>query len=285
LYFVRQTADGYVDRQAVGAEVRYFDAHLSGFGLLDYDIMLRSMNIAMAQGTYRFDFGSNVHALVDRRKAPFLQLTNVLPAVPGPPPTYTQSLSIADALLNSGVSLSQLREYTKLLAAESSLYNVGVNHPLNDKWQIGGDINVTSLSSTRGAGIVPPQIASGTAKAFSLQVIANNALLENNTDVLNMTYINAPTYTGQNYSFNHVSQMFENRLRFDLSLRYYVQNDASQARLWRFSPTLRVSYRILPNVSLEGEGGKEVGHQTDAQGTKTDSTRRYYYLGYRWDWL
>ena len=156
---------------------------------------------------------------------------------------------------------------------------------MNDKWQIGGDVNVTSLSATQGAGIIPPQVASGTAKTFSLQVIANNALLENNTDVLNADLHQGADLHGRNTSFNHVSQLFENRLRLDLGLRTTTQTDTSQATLRRFSPTLRLSYRVRPNVSIEGETGSEVSHQVDAQGNRTDSTRSYFYLGYRWDWL
>jgi hypothetical protein len=86
-------------------------------------------------------------------------------------------------------------------------------------------------------------------------------------------------------SFNHVSQLFENKLRFDLGFRAYYQKDLSLATLRRFSPTLRLSYRVRQNVALEGEAGSETSHGTDAQGIQTDSTRRYFYLGYRWDWL
>jgi hypothetical protein len=160
-----------------------------------------------------------------------------------------------------------------------------VNHPFNDKWQVGADVNLTSISGTPGAGVIPAQASSGTSKTFSLQLIANNALLENNTDVLNLTFIEAPTYTGRNYSFNHVSQLLENRLRVDIGLRTYTQTDITQATLKRYSPTLRMSYRVRPNVSVEGETGSEVSHQTDAAGNRTDSTRTYFYLGYRWDWL
>jgi hypothetical protein len=188
-------------------------------------------------------------------------------------------------LLNSGVSVSDLREFAKALTAESSLVNVGVNHPFNDKWQVGADMNLTSISATQGAGIVPAQASSGLSKTYSLQVIANNALIENNTDVLNVTFIRAPTYNGRNYSFNHVSQLFENKLRLDFGLRAYYQNDVSLATLHRFSPTVRASYRIRQNVSIEGEAGSEISHGTDAQGIQTDSTRSYFYLGYRWDWL
>jgi hypothetical protein len=42
---------------------------------------------------------------------------------------------------------------------------------------------------------------------------------------------------------------------------------------------------VRKNVAIEGEAGGEVSRQHDAQGNQTDSTRRYFYLGYRWDWL
>ena len=37
-YVIRQNADGHIDREAVGSEVRYFEEQVNFFGLLDYDI-------------------------------------------------------------------------------------------------------------------------------------------------------------------------------------------------------------------------------------------------------
>jgi hypothetical protein len=79
--------------------------------------------------------------------------------------------------------------------------------------------------------------------------------------------------------------LFANQLRVDFGLRAYYQNDVSLATLRRFSPTVRASYRVRQNVAIEGEAGGESSHGIDAQGIQTDSTRRYFYLGYRWDWL
>lgn len=291
LYLVRQTADGYIDRQALGTEVRYFNTKLSTFALFDYDVVFHSWNIFTAQANYRLDKGTNFHALGDWRKAPFLMLTNALPAVPSPPPELAPSLTVRDALINSGLTVEELRQIAKAITAQSRLINFGVNHPFSDKWQVGADVNLTSISGTTGAGIVPPQPSSGTSKTYSLQLIANNVLLENNVDVVNLTYIEAPTYTGQNYSFNHVSQVYDRRLRLDFGLRLYYQDDKqtetnpNPMTLHRTSPTLRFSYRLRQTLAIEGEAGSEAGRQSDGLGNETKTTRRYWYLGYRWDLL
>ncbi len=52
-YYISQTIDGIIDRQAVGAEIRYFDPRSSLLSLVDYDVSYGVLNIALLQGTYQ----------------------------------------------------------------------------------------------------------------------------------------------------------------------------------------------------------------------------------------
>jgi hypothetical protein len=222
---------------------------------------------------------------VDQRKAPFLQLTSSLPAAPSPLPDLLPALTVRDALLNTGLSVSDLRQMAKDLTAESHLFSIGATRPFFEKWQAGLDINWSSISSTNGAGPIPAQAESGTTTTYNASLTGSNWLLANNTDVINVTRVNAPTFIGQNVSYNHNALLFDNKLRFDVGLRTYRQVDTSGGILNRFSPTLRFGYRIRRDISIEGESGAETTHQIDSQGIQTDSTRKYFYIGYRWDWF
>ena len=53
LYHLRQTSYDFVDREAVGTELRYVTDKVSMFGLADYDTHYSQLNIAMASGTFR----------------------------------------------------------------------------------------------------------------------------------------------------------------------------------------------------------------------------------------
>ncbi len=283
LYYVKQTVDGYTDRQAVGIEARYFNSNLSGFSTYDYDLTFKQRNIFMVQGNYRMEDGTNFHVLGDLRKAPFLQLTNVLPAVPSPLPDLRPALTVTDALINSGVSLSDLRLMARAVTAESRLTNVGVTRPFGEKFQVGFDANWSSISGMDGAGFIPAQAGSGTTVSYNLSLVGSNWMVQNNFDVLNINQVAAPTYHGQNISFNHNAMFNDMKFRLDFGYRIYRQNDVSGGLLKRDSPTVRFSYRVLKNVSIEGEFGAEKSHQVDGTGVQVDSRRAYFYVGYRWD--
>ena len=284
LYFVQQSADSYVDRQAVGLELRYFDSNMSGFATLDYDLAFRDLNLLMLQGNYRLAGGTSFFFLTDHRKSPMLQLVNALPAATSPAPNLLPATNVAEALLNSGLSIADLRRWAADATATSHMLSAGVTHPLTPKWQIGADFGMNSMSSAAGAGSMPPQPSSGVSTTYNFQVIGSGIVMEGDTHVVNATLIDAPAYKGRNYSLNLGGSWFDYKLRIDLGLRGYQQLDKnSAATMRRISPTLRLSYKVWKDINLEAETGSERSQQTDAGGTHTDSQRKYLYMGYRWN--
>jgi tetratricopeptide (TPR) repeat protein len=317
VYFVQQNAEantdrlfqgrindalGYVDRRAVGAEIRYFDARKSGFVLLDYDVMMRSLNVITLQGNMQVGTGGNIYALIDHRKAPMLALTNVLQAATATPtvdnPSPPVPTKISEALLNTGKSLSDLRNWARDLAAESNLMSAGFTYPLTPRWQIGGDMNWSRMTSTigvfrdDGSVAVAPQPGTLPSKSFSGQLIGNSIFFPNDSAVANLSLAysdqsSTSSSTARNLSLNHVSTWFS-KLRVDVALRFFWQVQLERltdvrATQTRFSPTLRFNYRWLNNLSFDAEMGMEKAKQEDGNGGTTTSDRQYIYLGYRWD--
>ncbi len=286
LYFVQQSADGYLDRQAVGLELRYFDANKSGFSTVDYDLAFHELNLVMVQGNYRFDGGANIFILTDHRKSPMLQLLNALPAAMSPAPGFLPATNISTALLNTGLSVDELRQWAADVTAKSHMSSAGVMYPLTPKWQVGADVGITSMSSLAGAGSVPAQAGSGISTSYNYQLIGSGILMEGDTGVLNTNVIDSPTYKGRNSNINIGSSLFDYKVRIDLGFRYYQQWDKnSSGTMNRYSPTLRFNYRVSKDVNLEAESGIEKSQQTDAGNTNTNSTRKYLNMGYRWNWL
>jgi hypothetical protein len=133
--------------------------------------------------------------------------------------------------------------------------------------------------------LVAAQASVAPTKSLSVNLIGNGIVLANDTAVANVNVVRAPTSNGLGLSANHVS-VWKEVWRVDAALRWYKQHETStDSRSTRISPTFRVNYRFRTNLSFDAEVGLEKSHQTSADGSSTDSDRKYLYLGYRWDLL
>lgn len=269
-YVIQQRMDGFLNRQAVGLETRYFDMNSTLYGMLDYDTLYKGVNIAMLQGNYRSDDGTNYFTYIDHRKTPPYGLTNALPGLAG--------LSIQDAINTLGIQ--QVRADAKALTATSNMLAIGLTHPWSPHWMLGADYRAASISSTQATATIPAMPGSGTNHVISLQAIGNNLLETNDVAVINTSYIKGATYNGQALGGNYV-YLYNDAWRFDLALRYYTQKDNQDQKQDRISPSFKIGYRWEP-VTLEAEIGAE-NVTIDGPLSSERSNRRYLFLGYRLD--
>ena len=72
LFAIEQRDRSILDRRAVGAELRYFDANKSAFATVDYDIHFAELNAAVLNSSYTFADKSTLFGAFDYRKAPYL---------------------------------------------------------------------------------------------------------------------------------------------------------------------------------------------------------------------
>lgn len=270
-YLIGQFVGVEADRVAVGMETRYFDARHNYLGLLDYDTLFRAVNVAMFQGNVITEQG-DFFLLVDHRKSPSLQLTNALPGQP------MQSIS---ALVQSGVTRNRLLEDAKALSPASNLVMLGVNRTLSPRVRLGADFRITNTSGTGPAGALPAAPGTGNIYVYSLQAIGNNLLFKNDLGVASGSYIDANTFKGRSLSFSQTTTWRE-YWRLDLSLQLYSQNDDLGTQQRRIMPSAKVSYRLTDSVSFEAEGGIE-DTQTKSATQSDRIRRRYFFVGYRWD--
>jgi hypothetical protein len=277
-YFIQQRVESYVDRQAVGVETHYFDMRQNYLGLFEYDTLFKETNLGMFQGNWTTGAGTNYNLLIDHRRSPPLQLTNALMGQP------VQSISAA--LSQPGVSLDTLRADALALSPISNLFAIGMNHPYSSRLRLGGDIRIINTSGTKtttgiaGNGQAASQ-GSGNIYTYSVNAMGNNLLFENDLGVVNASYVSAKTYKGQSLAFTQVEN-FRQNWRIDMLLQLYNQNDILGTHQTQIRPSLKLNYRLNNSVNLEGEGGVEAIHTSSA--TQNDRTRRrYFYVGYRWD--
>lgn len=271
-YFIHQKVAGIVDRQALGVETHYFDAQRNYSGLLEYDTLFKAVNIAMLQGNWNTESGSNYNLLLDHRKAPSLQITNALQG------QTTQSIT---SLMQSGMSAETLRADAQALSATSNLFLVGMTRPYSEHWRWGGDFRIANTSGTGDSGFQAAMPGTGNSYTYTMQAIANNLFIENDLSVISTSYVDDPHFKGRSLLFNRVETLRKN-WRLDMSLQLYAESDVWGIDTRRVTPSLKLNYHLSDSVSLEGEGGIEDTHTYSA--TQDDKTRRkYFYVGYRWD--
>lgn len=279
LYAIQQTVDGLVDRQAVGSELRYTAPRGAFFSLVDYDTSFGALNTAYIQGNWQNTANTSFNILLDRRKAPTLQLNTAL--------IVEDNKSIA--ALTPTYSEEELRNRALALTATSTLASFGVTHPFNSTWQLGGDVRLTRITGTDG--VIDPvsgmlegnSTDSGDLWTYSLQAIATGLFTERDVTVLSGSLIAADTYDGQSFSLTNRA-LFGANWTLDSTLNWYNQSGPNGGDLSRLSPTFRIGYRIKDSVTLEAELGAENSDTTNAALMTSDQNRRRYYsIGYRWD--
>lgn len=315
-YFIQQDVDGYLSRRAVGSEVRYFDGGFNGYGTLDYDLLYKGFNTAMLQLNHMDGDGNNYYASADRRRTPTLGLLNglMLPVAAG-------ATDVAGMVNASGMGL--VRSTIEKGTPTSNMYALGVTHPLTERWQIGGDLRISSIS---GANAVVPlsQIcdinsvneANGTCLApngttvflssmCSTWSLANNTCaasqqasgtttsytfqaIGNNLFVTNgIGVINVSLTQGPNYTGQNyaVSYIFPFRenWRLESNVRYYTQKSDAGDRQTRSSPSVKLAYQWRSAMFLEAEIGRDMSKAIATDGTSSTVRRDYLYTGVRWD--
>ncbi len=274
LFLIEQRVDGRVDRRATGGELRYFDTVKNLFALIDYDLVFRSLNIFMMQGNWTDSRGTTYTMLLDHRKVPVLQLTNVLPG---------EAVQSVKALVESGRAEADLREGAKALTPTSTLLQIGFTHPVTQQFQVGADFRVSNVSSTGASGIIPAAPGTGNVYVYSGQMIRTGLFGTRDTGVVNVSYLDGATFHGQSWSLNHVFPFFE-KWRLDSALRYYTQRTNLDATLERIAPTFKLAYQVRQTLLLEVEAGIE--DTRNVSPTTQDRTRRSFFnFGFRWDFI
>lgn len=278
-YVIQQTIDGEVDRRALGTEMRYFSSGVSLSGQLDYDQVLNGLNIVAVQGNWQLSDTTVYNFLYDRRSAPMRTLGNILffqdPALLAP------ARRISDLL--GTTSIEVLRDQVNGITALQNQAMVGVTTPMSSNWQVGSNVNYTNIGAIQPVAVILPngQASTGDLWSLGLQMIGSNLYSVRDTHVFNLSLLSGPTYNGKLLSYNNLSGVNEH-LHIEPSLRYYTQTDNTDTTTVRWTPGIRMTYRLVKQVSMESELSYEIAERTGPMVAET-SRRLFYYLGARYD--
>jgi tetratricopeptide (TPR) repeat protein len=275
LFAVEQRDRWLVDRQAVGAELRYFDQTKSAFSTLDYDVHFGRLNAAIFSGSWTLPDQSTLYGGADYRKTPYLSTWNALLNQP--------FVTLYDMLrLQSNTQLRQLA-IDQTPTYKSAM--IGYARPLNDHFQVSADATVVNLTQPIALPGVDPALGSlpaGNEYYYSAQLMGSNLVKEGDM------YIAALRY----------SQLLNSSLYvLDFNTRYPLWSELS------ISPRLRLGYRAgrgidlteytaLPSVLVDYYWTKELSSELELgaqrtwsrqDGVKDNNTELFVTLGLRYD--
>lgn len=279
LYTMQQTIDGLVDRRAVGTDLRYFNGGLAVSGSLDYDVLLKGLNVAMVQGNWQLDDTSSWNFLFDRRNQPMLMLGNALFFADPSKPLPT---TVRQALADIGNDLDLLRERVRTLTARSTQAQLGYITPISKNWQAGGNVQLVNVSAIEAVPSLQlaRQESSGNQWSLGGQLIGSNLYSARDTHVFNLSYITSPMVKGYSVTYNNLSSLNE-FWQLEPSLQFFT-DDGVNGKNTRWKPGLRVTYRMATQLALESSFDYEFSRQTGTQGN-VNSNLMTYYFGGRYD--
>ncbi len=273
LYLVNQTTQGITNRRSLGTEVRFTHERGSMYGLLDYDTLFRTVNAFTLQGSVQGSGQTSYTLLADSRKAPTLQMTNAL--------ISTGFVSLK-ALLQLH-ALDEVKDMAMATSAQARQFMFSVSRPVNDKWQLSGDVRFSDIGALPAVGDFEATPATGAQYGLTLQLTGSNLYSKRDISNINLSVMTTPSFKGAQVAYNNLTGWGgDGKLTLEPSIRLYVQHGTDGERLTRVSPGLRASYHVSKRLNVMGEGLLEhsVTHKLENSDT-TDSV--FFYAGFRYD--
>ncbi len=272
LFYNAETMDGLENRNAIGAEVRYFDQSRSVIANIDYDTSYAELNALTILGNWTLDNRLGFNLLLDKRKSPFLLTRNAL--------IGQQVTSIQD--LQQLYTDDEIRALASDRTADMTAVTVGVSTPLFERFQINADITANKLGGTPASGGVPAMPDQGTSFYYSLNLIGSSLFTSGDSSILGLRYSDGVNSTTTSVSVDSrfpLTRKLRLNPRIRVSHRTYIQDDSIQ---WILAPAIRVFYRLTRHYTFELEtGGEWSDRNLDTGSSKFKSF--FVYAGYRAD--
>jgi hypothetical protein len=277
LYTIAQRISHTLDRRVAGLEARYFDGRRNQSVLLEYDTLFKRTGIGLLQSNWMTADDRSYTLLMNHRYLPALQTSNALLIYP----TGSQSIN---GLLQVGTTPDQLHDRALLNTPILNQLNIGTTQPLSARLKLGGDLKLanttpyTAYDVSNAVTTAFPRVGSVT---YSAQLIGNSLLFDNDLGIASASYTHASTYKAEALSFSQ-TESFRDNWRLDLSLLLYAENNELTGSTRRANPSFRLSYRRSDTLNFEINGGLTQARVTSTS-ADTKLRRRYFSLGYRWD--
>ncbi len=283
VYFFNQRSGGMTDRQAVGAEVRFFTSKFNTFGLIDYDVKFKKVNLGLVSLNYNFPDSSALSVTADYRTSPLLTASK---ATEGQidPVTLTPIKTLKGLRpFFTDPQIYQLAKDRNLLAKSVS---VTYARPIVTKLQANFDFTLTDTGGSQASGGVAAVAATGKEKFYGAQLVGSGLLWANDIFILSGRFADANAYKSYTADIN-ARVPISNKMRLSPRARYGIRKDkAGTGTFKQFQPTMRFNYYPVRNSEVEIEVGGNFTRQVRTMGAlveKTTESGIVINAGYRLD--
>jgi hypothetical protein len=275
VYAIEQRDRWLLDRQAIGAEFRYFDLSKTGFATVDYDVHFQRLNAAIFSGSWTLPDKSTIYGGADYRKTPFLSTWNALLNQP--------FVTIYDMMrLQTDEQLQQLA-INQTPTYKSAM--IGYSRPLNDHFQVSGDVTVVNLTQPIVASAIDPglpTLPAGNEYYYSTQFMGTNLVKDGDMYIAGLRYSQLLDSNMYVVDFN-TRYPWTKELAFSPRLRLgYRVGRGLDLKEYTALPSLLVDYYWSRQLSFEAEIGWQQtwGEQT---GIRENNADLFLTFGVRWD--
>ncbi|MGH0035101.1 MAG: tetratricopeptide repeat protein [Myxococcota bacterium] len=251
VYGLYQEAEGFIDRAAVGAELRYADERGSAAAALDFDAYYESLNVALLVWQWQTSERLGLNGLVEYRNSPYLTTRN---AVLG------QDTSSLDSLDDS-FSTSEIEDLARDRTRREVNLTLGGNFDWTPQWQIAGDFTASRLGGTPTSGGVEGSNAPGWEYLEYLQVSRSDWLTEGDVWTLGSRFFQGADFDSYSLVTTGRWPLIANRLDLLPRTRLTLRDPDSGSRTLGFEVATRLDWRIGDSRVgiwvLELEGGAD----------------------------
>jgi len=271
IFYFDQKVDGINDRRSTGTEVHYRDDTKFLFGMIDYDLFFKEVNMFQLNANVMFDHGRTIYMNAYMRKSPTLATSNAL--------IGQQERSIEE--LKKTLNIEQIYQLARDRTSNSYTVTVGGSAPVSEKFTTTADITLIEVDGTVASGDVAAVAGTGTDYFLSAQLVGNSIFMTSDTAVLGLRYYDTHTSNTTSLITNTrfpITRTWRINPRLQFDFRKSVDG-RSQKKL-RF--ILKTDFRYLNKARFDFEVGYDKATE-DNDGLSLGSNNLFLTLGYRWD--
>ena len=259
MFFIRQKVDGILDRQAIGGDLRFAKKDISVFGMVDYDVSYRFLNLLNLRLGWNYTKANKLNFTYNRRSLLFT--SNVLGG--------GQSATTVQDLLDSGQwTENDIRDAAEERTRVDESLTIGNTYQIRKDLQVSFD--VTTLRSSFVKNLADPvKLAAGNTPEnsviygsdatsnqhiYSMQWVSSNTFIERDLYMLGLRHSDFSTYRDTSLYLNSRIPLFV-KWRPGFRLNIAKRDSQSYGEQLRFSPMVNVDYRAGKSISFEAELG------------------------------
>ena len=268
-FFVRQDADGILDRQAVGTELTYVLGRNAFYGMVDYDVHFGAWNAAIVNGNHLFESGTRVNWSLNMRKSPYLTATNAL---------------IGSGVGNIGdleriLTEDEIDDLADDRTRDSKSASLTLSQPLSDRFDLSSSVTWLDLSETPASGGVPAYEGTGGQYFLDLRLAGQRLFGDRDLSYVGVRY--NTLQTTDIWSFYANSRMpWGSHMSLNPRLRVDYRDNLNGTSQWNLAPGLQLQYQTRRHLVYLESG--LIYYRTDYPDLDSRELKTYFtYMGYR----